>query len=206
MHPIPSPQILDPDRPLANDRGGFSTADDDNSRAELLDTALRATCAYAKQLWENLDAVRTYLLDSLPPDPRSPGPHPHACASPTGPDDEQGWQNWIAAYASVTSVLCGPQGDSGFGLHEARNAAEERRTAPILNLYARHPELEHGDAPAAAAGMHSDRGLGIRTDAQSTAPDPSASSRGDGAIRPALTAVVLLLALRGLRPRRRRTP
>lgn len=57
-HPIHSPQVLDPDRPLANDRGGFSTSDDDKSRAELLDNALHETCAYAEQLWENLDAVR----------------------------------------------------------------------------------------------------------------------------------------------------
>ena len=151
MHliPIPTPHVLNPDRLLANDRGGFGTADDHKSRADLLDKALQDSCAYAQQLWDNLDAVRHYLMDSLPPDPRSPGPHPSPSAAPTGPDDEQGWENWIAAYASVTSVLCGPHGDSGLGLHEARGAAQERRTAPVLNLHSRRPELRQADAASA---------------------------------------------------------
>lgn len=96
MQPIPTPQILDPDRQLANDRGSLSTAEDHEARAELLDKALHETCAYAQQLWHQLDADRQYLMGSLPPDPRSPGPHPRASASPTGPDDQQGWDNWIA--------------------------------------------------------------------------------------------------------------
>jgi hypothetical protein len=184
MQTIATPQLLDPDRMLANDRGSLGSADDHKARAELLDKALHETCAYAQQLWNNLDATRQYLMDALPPDPRSPGPHRSASASPTGPEDEQGWQNWIAAYASVTSVLCGPHGDSGYGLGEARQAAEERRTAPNLNFYNRHPELAEAHSPSVAGQK----------------PEPD--SRGHGAARSALTAVLVLLAVRGLRPRR----
>jgi len=204
MHPIPTPQVLDPDRMLANDRGGFGTADDDKSRADLLDKALEDTCAYAQQLWQNLDAVRQYLFDSLPSDPRSPGPRPSASASPTGPDDEKGWDNWIAAYASITSVLCGPQGDSGFGLREARGAAQDRRTAPNLTLYARHPELAH-DGEAATPSPTDARTEPVSGPASRPSRDPTPTTRtaGLGAIRTAATALLVALALRGLRPRRR---
>lgn len=99
--------------------------------------------------------MRGYLLNSLPPDPRAPGPHPTASASPTGPDDDTGWDNWIAAYATVTSVLCGPNGDSGYGLGEGRREANLRRTAPVLRIHADHPGLGEpanqavADAPVA---------------------------------------------------------
>lgn len=139
MQPIPTPQVLDPDRVLTNDRGDVTV--DHEARAALLDEALQATCSYAQQLWHDLDAMRAYLLTSLPPDPRAPGPHPTASASPTGPDDADGWENWITAYAAVTSVLCGPHGDSGYGLGEARREAELRQTAPGLAPPAHHPDV-----------------------------------------------------------------
>jgi hypothetical protein len=37
----------------------------------------------------------------------------------------------MATYAAVTSVLCGPHGDSGFGDDEARREARARRVAPV---------------------------------------------------------------------------
>ncbi|HJQ01120.1 MAG TPA: hypothetical protein VJ851_05940 [Jatrophihabitans sp.] len=182
MQPINQPQVLDPDRMLTDDRDEMS-AEEHRSRAARLDSALHESCGYAQQLWDNLNRVRGYLLDSLPPDPRSPGPNPSAGASPTGPDDEQGWQNWIDAYATVTSTLAGPHGDSGYGLGEARREAELRRNAPVLQLHAQHPELS----------SPSDR------------PPPAAAGSGGRAkmARTVATAAVLLLALRGLRPRRR---
>lgn len=97
--------------------------------------ALRRTTAYARMLWADLDAMRRYLLQSLPPDPRLPGPVALG-ASPTGPDDEQGWARWCAAYAEVTSVLAGPRGDSGFGESEARREAQTRRLAPTRRVEA----------------------------------------------------------------------
>jgi hypothetical protein len=109
--------------------------EDDRPRAELLDIALHESCAYADQLWNHLNAVRQYLLDSLPPDPPTATPtatEPTATepvvtgAAPTGPADEQGWQNWMTAFAAVTSVLCGPHGDSGFGLSRAEQLAGRR--------------------------------------------------------------------------------
>ena len=204
MHliPIPTPHVLNPDRLLANDRGGFGTADDHKSRADLLDKALQDSCAYAQQLWDNLDAVRHYLMDSLPPDPRPPGPHRSPSAAPTGPDDEQGWENWIAAFASVTSVLCGPHGDSGLGLHEH---AERRRNAAPRRFSIRT------SSPRAASGRRGER-------LEPQAHSEPARRRRAGAKRPAsavssvatvlrsgLPVLLVVPASRGLRPRRYRT-
>lgn len=128
MQPIPAPHILDPDRVLDNHRGDFRV--DHEARAQQFETGFREVCAYAQQLWNTLAAARTYLYDSLPSDPRSPDRHPHLSAAPTGPADNEGWTAWIDAYAGVSSVLCGPYGDSGFGVAEARETAQFHRTAP----------------------------------------------------------------------------
>jgi hypothetical protein len=181
--PIPAPHLLDPDRMLVNDRGGFRV--DHEARADVLQKALNETCGYAQQLWHDLDAVRAYLLNSLPPDPRTPDAHPTVSASPTGPDDEEGWEAWITAYAAVTSVLAGPHGDSGFGLGEARRAARDRRTVPVVTEAADHPE------PKAPASDDTE---------PSPAAEPPPAHGGFG--RTLGTAVLVLLALRGLRPRR----
>jgi hypothetical protein len=185
MHPtpVPPPHLLDPDRMLVNDRGGFSV--DHETRADALQKALNETCEYAQQLWRDLDGVRSYLLTSLPPDPRAPDAHPTASASPTGPDDEQGWEAWINAYAAVTSVLAGPHGDSGFGLGEARRAAQERRTAPVVTLAAKYPDLGTPEGRRAAQS------------------EPAQSPVAAGFRRRLGTGVLVLLALRGLRPRRK---
>ena len=89
MDPIPAPELLDPERVLFADRDEMTLLEH-RTRSQQLDDALHASCAYAAQLWQHLDAARHYLYDSLPPDPRAPGTTPHACASPTGPDDEPG--------------------------------------------------------------------------------------------------------------------
>ena len=133
MQEIPMPEMLDPNRMLINDRGNMQSQSD-HDRAKLLDQGLHETAEYGQNLWNVLDQVRHYLLDSLPPDPRSPGPHPTASASPTGPDDETGWKAWMELYARVNSVLTGPQGDSGYGLNEAKREAQWRRTAPVMTL------------------------------------------------------------------------
>src|SRR3954462_9125240 len=111
--PIPEPELLDPGRMLVDDRDGF-TVDDHRDRANLLAAALEDSCRYAQALWQQLDDVRGDLIRCLPGDPPRPHARRHATA-PTGPDDEAGWDDWIATYAAVTSVLCGPHGDSGFG-------------------------------------------------------------------------------------------
>ena len=149
MYEIPKPELLDPDRVTRDDREDFTPADH-RSQAQLLGKALGDSCAYADQLWEQVNALRAYLLDSLPPDPRRPGPHTTASASPTGPDDDDGWARWMNAFAATTSVLCGAHGDSGFGLSRAREEAQVRRTAPELTLQAHRPELA-ARAPEAAA-------------------------------------------------------
>lgn len=194
MHPIPVPHVLDPDRILRHDEENV-TAEDHRSRAMLLEKALHETSEYGQQLWHNLEALRHYLVESLPADPRSPGPHPFLCASPTGPDDDAGWERWVAAYASVNSVLCGPQGDSGQGLKDARHAASERRTGANVVLFAPPggPEQLREPQPAAepAAGP--------------SGADAAPPVRRD-AVRTAAAVVVGLLALRGLRPRRRPGP
>lgn len=129
MDQIPKPQVLDPDRPLRP--RGTHLGVDERPREEVLDIALHESCAYAQQLWDQLDAIRTYLLDSLPPEPHEPGSHPkQTSASPTGPNDERGWSAWIDAFGAVSSVLCGAHGDDGLGVERAREAAQRRRTFP----------------------------------------------------------------------------
>lgn len=127
---IPAPQVLDPNRPFGHNADTELTADN-RSRAELLSIALQESCGYAQQLWDNLNALRQYLLDSLPPDPHISHATTATGAAPTGPYDDQGWQHWINAFAATTSVLCGPHGDSGFGLSSARLEAQQRRAIPV---------------------------------------------------------------------------
>jgi len=129
MHSIRQPELLDPKRMLTDDRDDL-TVGEHRTRANLLAAALEDSCRYAQALWEELDEVRAYLVRCLPDDPQRPGAQRNATA-PTGPDDDAGWDDWMATYAAVTSVLCGPHGDSGFGAGEARHEAHLRRVAPV---------------------------------------------------------------------------
>jgi hypothetical protein len=193
VYEIPKPELLNPDRVDRDDREHF-TAEDHRSRAQLLATALAESCAYADQLWDQVNALRGYLLESLPPDPRSPGAHPTAPASPTGPDDEDGWRNWIHAFATTTSVLCGSHGDSGFGLSRAREEARLRRTAPALTQPSRDPGPDNeAAAPSPAASPP-------RTPATPDVQSGSQARRSPSPIAKATAATVIaILALRGLR-------
>jgi hypothetical protein len=184
MHPIPPPELLDADRMTSNNRD-VMPRHEHRSRAEELDVALHQSCAYATELWRHLDAMRQYLFDSLPSDPRAPGTNPHTAARPTGPDDEDGWARWIDTYATATSILAGPHGDSGFGLSEAREAARLRREAPnltVLDTLARSHAAtpKHAEPPAATT---------------SAADADSRTNR----IRFVGLSVLVALALRGLR-------
>jgi hypothetical protein len=187
MQPIPTPHLLDPERLLDPSRDEFTV--DHESRAEMYKSALHETCDYAQQLWQTLDALRGYLMDSLPPDPREPGSE-RSCASPAGPDDEVGWSTWIDAFSSVTSVLCGPHGDSGFGLGEARRAAQVRRDAPVSKVRA---ALHNLPEPAESATTRQPEPI-----SETSAPRPF------GRARMAATGLLVLLAARGLLPRRAR--
>ncbi|MGH8862680.1 MAG: hypothetical protein ACRDVG_15850 [Jatrophihabitantaceae bacterium] len=112
--------MLDPDRLVVNSRGDFT----DHDRAELLppvEAALHESCDYAQRLWHELDAVRAYLLESLPRGKSGGSP------SPVAPRDGESWTNWMTAYASVTASLAGPDGDSGHGEQEASHEAQLRR-------------------------------------------------------------------------------
>lgn len=188
MQPIPQPHLLDPDRITSDDREDM-TSEEHRTRAQQLDKALHQSCEYAQQLWQHLAAARAYLLDSLPSDPRSPGTDPHLGASPTGPDDDEGWQRWTDAYSAVTSILAGPHGDSGFGLDEARHAAKSRREAPnlkVLQRIQRGQSEQPQPAPAGAAAAASNSGAASRTDP----------------LRLAGLGVLVALAVRGVLPRR----
>lgn len=136
--PIPIPAVLEPDR--AQLQGQLNAEEDPEGQLDDLRQALASACDYGRTLWLGLDSLRGYLLRSLPPDPRSPGMH-RVSASPTGPDDEEGWKSWMAAYAEAHSVLAGPNGDSGFGVAEASREAQQRRSAPSIRVLAEHPEL-----------------------------------------------------------------
>lgn len=83
MQPIPTPQVLDPDRVLANDRGDFTV--NHEAPAALLNEALHATCSYAQQLWHDLDAMRGYLLPACRPTPASLVCTPPRPRLPPGP-------------------------------------------------------------------------------------------------------------------------
>jgi len=139
--PIPIPGVLDPER--GHLLGNLNAAGDEKQQLKDMRQALADACGYGRELWRGVDALRSYLLTSLPPDPRTPGLH-RTGAAPTGPDDEQGWQSWMAAYAEAHSVLAGPQGDSGFGVSEAEREAQLRRSAPSVRLLAEHPDLRSG--------------------------------------------------------------
>lgn len=179
LPPIDKPQLLDPDRNVDPNREDMTI--DHESAAKELRGALEATASYGTQLWDHLDGVRHYLMDSLPPDPRAAGPHTQVSAHPTGPDDNDGWRRWVDIYASVSSVLAGPHGDSGYGLGEARDAARIRTDAPNARLAARLQPS--GEDPERSA----DTNFGVLL-------------RGVG------LAALALLALRGLRPRDKQSP
>ena len=120
MTEIPRPDLLEPDRVVRQQRNTPPEADDLQAEIEILEGALRDSCGYATQLWERLDAVREYLVGILPPGP--------------GFTEERTWDEWVDAYAAVTSVLAGPRGDSGFGGDEARRLARARREFPAGSM------------------------------------------------------------------------
>lgn len=199
--PIPKPQVLDPDRLLRDDREHQFTQDH-RARAEVLDIALHESCAYAQQLWDDLDAVRQYLLDSLPPDPHTSTDPVHAGASPTGPEDEQGWQKWTTAFAAVTSVLCGPHGDSGFGMSRARQEAQRRRTVPPHLAVATSSlnAVPESAEPIPRSGIEGPQPP--QPAAQEQDPPTGTLRHQHTVARTVGLAVLSVLALRGLRPRR----
>ena len=135
MQHVPTPDILNPQVP--------QQADADNTtqlglRLAAYESSYQEISDYAKRLWDTLDATRAYLWRSLPSDPHAPGPQPRTCAAPTGPDDTDGWNDWMQTYAGVAATLWGPQGDSGFGAREAHDTARTRRTAPNVRVAARY--------------------------------------------------------------------
>jgi hypothetical protein len=190
MQEIPRPALLDPDRLLLDDRNDLS-AEEHANRAASLDKALHETCSYAQQLWQDLDALRSYLLENLPPGTGTAGDGQRRSAAPTGPDDEEGWERWAAAYAAVTSVLAGPHGDSGFGMDEARREARDRRV--MLEQLATAEETA-AQAEQAVPSQPGETGAG-ETDSRSERSAGKGRRRGRAAAR----AVVVLLAVRGLR-------
>jgi hypothetical protein len=112
MQPIPAqipvPELLDPDRLLSPERDDF-TLDDHRELADRMERAIQDSCGYGRQLWAQLQTVRGYLLEYVPP------------------RDDDGWATWVDTYAHTTSVLAGARGDSGHGLTEARVTAQQHR-------------------------------------------------------------------------------
>jgi hypothetical protein len=96
-------------------------------------------------------------------------------------------------YASVTSVLAGPHGDSGYGFTEARDAARIRTEAPNARLAARLHDGETGSSDSAPQGAR---------EVATTAKRSVQESLTAGAILRGIgVAALSVLALRGLRPR-----
>jgi hypothetical protein len=122
MYDIPQPEVLDCNR-LGAGRDSMAFTDR-GDLAQRLTRELEESCAYGKAMWEQLDAVRRYLVDCLPKPAADRAPL--GGAAPTGRDDERGWRAWIEIYASVVGTLEGPRRDSGFGRDEARQIARSR--------------------------------------------------------------------------------
>lgn len=115
---FPLPAVLDAD---AVDTPAEALSAEE--RYERSDRARRAAVEYGRQLWQQVDELRRYLLNCVPA-------HADDVARPAGPDDEPGWAAWQRAYAGATSVLAGPRGDNGFGGQEADREARARRAHP----------------------------------------------------------------------------
>lgn len=166
MDRIPEPSILDPAR-VQHDGGSQGVTDHNPTREELA-TDLREVCDYALQLWNELDATRHYLAESAPQNPRTVEGPPRTAARPTGPDDEDGWQRWAARYGGISTLLAGPNGDSGYGQEEAVREVRDRRLPPdTIRDEAPDPELDEAtaaDAPADDSPPGADTGPpGIHT-------------------------------------------
>lgn len=195
MEPIQEPELLDPDRIVDEEREDM-TVDEHRDRARQYASALHDSCEYAQRLWHQLDDVRGYLRRCLPDDPSRPDAHRFRTA-PTGPDDEQGWQDWMSTYAEVTSALAGPRGDSGYGEEEARNEARARRvqlpmTDQLPDQDGFDPAVLRAEQQAAQTSAHPEPGP----------PPASPSTVRERLIGPVTIGALVLLALRGLRPRR----
>lgn len=190
LQPIPVPGVLDPDRPRLE---GLIDAEDSEQALATMREALREACDYGRTLWNVVDRLRHYLMDVVPDNPREPGPY-RVTGRPTGPDDDEGWQQWMDAYAGTTSALAGPHGDSGFGVSEAKREAELRRTASNVRILA-----EDRPRPGASPDppVPPDRPVSERLDDRFRA----------GAIVGAVAAIVTmdLLSRLGRRGRRRRS-
>ena len=126
MQPVPMPQILDPDRLPMPERDDM-TVDEHRDRAAAVRRELHRTCEYGQALWHTLEAVRQYLVDSLPSEPDADGVVAKPATSPTGKHDDDGWTVWEQVYGAVTSSLAGVTGDAGYGAEEARVIAQHRR-------------------------------------------------------------------------------
>jgi hypothetical protein len=195
MHPIPRPDVFDPERAMSDEREGM-TVDEHRARAAEAIDALKDLREYGVILWEHLDLARHYLYDSLPSDPRQPGTTPRLSASPTGPDDEDGWSRWMAAYAEVTSALAGPHGDSGFGASEAKLEAQRRRSAPNVRVAVEmHEALQADRAEQAARAAAPPKPTPPPREPES--PEKAPSSRGSR-LKSAGIGVLTVLAIRGL--------
>lgn len=124
--PIPVPNVLNPHRVLSDKRDEMTLVDH-QERADRLERALEQSCSYGRQLWDQLEAIREYLIACLPSDPRTQPTAARRGARPEGVSDDDGWAGWVQAYSSVTSALAGPRGDAGHGLSEARLIEQDRR-------------------------------------------------------------------------------
>lgn len=212
---VPMPQILDPDRLQSHDRDDM-TMTEHRSRAQQLDMALHESCDYAQQLWRTLGATRQYLMDTIPSDPTT-GHIERVSASPTGFDDEEGWERWIDVYGTVTSSLCGPHGDSGFGRMEAQEAAQRRRARAALlptDELSHLPSHREGEGTRVAETFVRARAERLGAEPEPGTPSDEAagssparsvgdriSARRSAGLRIALEAGLFVLALRGLRRR-----
>ena len=150
MYEIPKPELLDPDRVERNDRERLHRRGPSLAGAAARQGARRVLRLRRPTLEPGRRAAR---LPARQPAARTRAPPARTPQRrlPDRPRRRGGLDQWINAFATTTSVLCGAHGDSGFGLSRAREEARLRRTAPELLVHAQHPDLGKPSAAPDAA-------------------------------------------------------
>lgn len=111
------PDVLDSERPALLG-GEEATPESLQDRAQRVENALHRACGYGQVLWRELDTLRRYLFEDVAQGRRGEG-----TASLLRSTDQ--WSTWAERFASASSVLSGPAGDSGAGETAARLQARE---------------------------------------------------------------------------------
>jgi hypothetical protein len=126
---IPKPQVLDPHRILETTSTTSSPTTKHPPRS--CTAPWRKPAATPSNSGTPPEGQRHYLLNCLPPT-RTPHPGPVATgAAPTGPDDQRGWQTWIAR-SPPSPPCCADPTATPAPAQSARKSKHDDDAAPSL--------------------------------------------------------------------------